>query len=297
MRKRTPSKNLVVDTISYEACPAKTYESKCGQIIPGRSVLNHCQIVGEVAKEIIRRMIGGPAKKLFPAGSALVAAAHDNGKICPTFYNKIMRACSLPQVTGASPDMEYQWGGHAGVSQLTAKYLNLPEYVPEILGQHHGFSPNLSGLRADDEIFGSKSWLLERKKLITELENVLEESWPSVGSVAQARVLAGLTSVADWIGSGRFFENPVDDWRENISQAVNDAGFVPPSYKTHLSFNDVFGFSPRQPQTLLIERVESPGVYVLEAPMGLGKTEAALFAAYRMLDGRPTASTLRCPLN
>ncbi|WP_190295858.1 hypothetical protein [Klebsiella quasipneumoniae] len=36
----------------------------------------------------------------------------------------------------------------------------------------------------------------------------LVADWPAFNSVAQARVVAGLTSVADWIGSGEFFENP-----------------------------------------------------------------------------------------
>lgn len=40
---------------------------------------------------------------------------------------------------------------------------------------------------------------------------------------------------------------------------------------------------PREPQSLFIEQVTGPGVYILEAQMGMGKTEAALFAAYQLL--------------
>ncbi|MCK2126362.1 CRISPR-associated helicase Cas3' [Thauera aromatica] len=50
-----------------------------------------------------------------------------------------------------------------------------------------------------------------------------------------------------------------------------------------LSFEQVFGFAPRPAQQQLIDVVAGPGVYVLEASMGLGKTEAALYVAYRLL--------------
>src|SRR5690606_23012227 len=99
----------------------------------------------------------------------------------------------------------------------------------------------------------------------------------------QARLLAGLTSVADWIGSGEFFEKPDDPWQENIGKALDNAGFVPATYNQGLSFEQVFGFSPKDAQSLLIAQVRAPGVYVLEAPMGMGKTEAALYAAYQLL--------------
>lgn len=273
-----------VSPVSYVDCPAKTYVPPDGVIRLGRTVFDHCHIVGTIAKALIQRISCEEVKRLFPDGSGFTAASHDIGKVSPTFYNKIMRACHLPQINGANPDLEKSWGGHAGVSQLTARHLGAPEYVPEILGQHHGFSPHVAGLRATDENFGSAGWQAEREKLLKALGNALGEPWPEVTSVAQARLLAGLTSVADWIGSGQFFEDPQEPWQERIQQAVDDAGFIPPTYVTGLGFRDVFGFEPRDAQTRLIEQASTPGVYVLEAPMGLGKTEAALYAAYQMLD-------------
>jgi CRISPR-associated endonuclease/helicase Cas3 len=47
-----------------------------------------------------------------------------------------------------------------------------------------------------------------------------------------------------------------------------------------LSFEDIFEVPPYPVQRAFIETVTAPGVYVLEAPMGIGKTEAALYAAY-----------------
>ena len=273
-----------IPVVEYSSCLAKSFTQKNGKVAPGRSVFNHCQIVGLVAREIIRRMPSDLSRLILPEGSELVAASHDIGKVCPTFYNKIMRACKLPEIPNVNPELEREWGGHAAVSQLTAQQMGAPEYVPEILGQHHGFSPNVAGMRANDEKFGGEDWQQERKRLTDALQKSLGVSWPKVKTSAQARVLAGLTSVSDWIGSGRHFENPQSPWKEKICEALDDAGYVPITYRTDLSFENVFGFSPWQAQSALIEQISNPGVYILEAPMGLGKTEAALYSAYKMLD-------------
>ena len=272
-----------IPAVSYKDCLAKSYNNGI-VAVPGHTVLTHCQIVGEVARELIQRYPGTLRNALFPDGSPLAAAAHDIGKVSPTFFNKIMRACSLETLQGFNPELEKNWGGHAGVSQLTARQLELPKYVPEILGQHHGFSPNLAGMRATDENFGGQVWHQEREQLVAALKSSLNEEWPEIDSVAKARLLAGLTSVADWIGSGHPFDNPETPWEGKVAGVLDALGMVAATYKPNLRFEDVFGFQPRLAQTLLIDQVTSPGVYVLEAPMGLGKTEAALYAAYKMLE-------------
>lgn len=272
--------------LAFEHCPAKTRITPSGEIELGRSVPMHCQIVGEVARALIERYPTVMQSALFPAGSPLAAAGHDIGKVSPTFYNKLMQACGLAQLPGFPPQLETNWNGHAGVSQAAAKGMGAPKWIPEILGQHHGFSPSIAGKRADAEVFGGPAWQAQRVALVEELKAQLGMDWPQVASPTQARVLAGLTSVADWIGSGRHFEDPNEPWREKIAAALDEAGFVPPTYRLGLGFAQVFGFEPHPAQIRLIEVVDRPGVYVLEAPMGLGKTEAALYAAYRMLEQR-----------
>jgi CRISPR-associated endonuclease/helicase Cas3 len=286
LRRTKVTTNLGHPVILSDECPAKTFMRANGDVVQGRSVLNHCQIVGEVAREIIARM---PVSGLFPAGAPLAAAAHDIGKVSPYFVEKIRQACTpgmakIAPIPDINPKMENQWGGHAGVSQVTAKAIGTPEYVAEILGQHHGFAPPVDGKRANDGIFGGPAWQHEREALVVELKSRLGMNWPHIDSMAQARLLAGLTSVSDWIGSGHFFEDPEAPWQENIGRALDAAGFVPPTYRQGMSFEQVFSFQPRAAQQQLIDQVKGPGVYVLEAPMGLGKTEAALYVAYRMLE-------------
>ncbi|MDZ4141199.1 MAG: CRISPR-associated helicase Cas3' [Methylotenera sp.] len=276
--------------LSLSQCLAKSRKTDSNMILPGRLVLNHCQIVGEVARAMIHRMPSWLRDGLFPDGAALIAAAHDIGKVSPTFQKKIHTALSQKNETvflvlkAFNVEAEKQWGGHAGVSQAAAKEQCVGEYIPEILGQHHGFSPNLSIYQATCEVFGGQPWQEQRTELIAQLKQVLEMDFPLVRDALQARVLAGLTTVSDWIGSGSLFEDPNEDWRSRIELALDAAGYVKPALKLRLSFNDVFGFDPKDTQIKLIEAANQSGVYVLEAPMGLGKTEAALYAAYQLLE-------------
>ncbi len=275
--------------LKFDEYPAKTYLKEDGTTVIGRTVVDHCQIVGEVARQLIARYPFVLRRELFPTDAEFAAAAHDIGKISPYFAEKIRRACTgsrptLPGLAAIDPALEKTWGGHAGVSQLTAKALDAPKWIPEILGQHHGFSPPVAGYRVNDEIFGGESWQREREALVVELQARLGADWPQVPSIPVARVLAGLASVSDWVGSGKFFENPDLPWRDRVATALDDAGFIPPTCRPGLSFHQVFGITPRNIQQQLVEAVTSPGVYVLEAPMGMGKTEAALYAAYRRLE-------------
>lgn len=277
------------EPLPLDKCLAKSRKTKEGIVLPGRLVFSHCQIVGEVARGLIMRMPEWLRAELFPTGSELIAAAHDIGKVSPTFQKKIYCALSqkndavLSSLKSFNAETEKCWGGHGGVSRATAGAHSVGKYIPEILGQHHGFSPNLAAYHAVSEVFGGEAWQARRVDLLAQLKKALDTDFPAVKDPLQARVLAGLTTISDWIGSGSLFEDPEGDWQPKIGQALDSAGFIQPQLKPGLSFFDVFGFRPRAAQIKLIEAVDHPGVYVLEAPMGVGKTEASLYAAYRLL--------------
>ncbi len=283
--------SLTTFVLPLNQCLAKSRKSNEGKVLSGRLVLSHCHIVGEVARAIMMRMPCWLREGLFPVGAELIAAAHDIGKVSPTFQKKIYSALSckdeavLSTLKAYNPDCEKKWGGHAGVSQATADGASVGRYIPEILGQHHGFSPNVAIYQANSGSFGGQDWQELRIELLAQLKLALNtDKFPVVRSALQARVLAGLTTVSDWIGSGSLFEDPDVDWQPLIEQALDQAGYVQPQLKPNLSFSDVFGFDPKETQLKLIEAANQPGVYILEAPMGLGKTEAALYAAYQLLD-------------
>jgi CRISPR-associated endonuclease/helicase Cas3 len=66
-------------------------------------------------------------------------------------------------------------------------------------------------------------------------------------------------------------------------KALDAIGLIPPVINKTFSFESLFGFSPNDMQEKALATIAGPGVYVIEAPMGMGKTEAALGAAYQLM--------------
>jgi CRISPR-associated endonuclease/helicase Cas3 len=285
-KQETPAEN---PPLPIESCLAKSRKLDADRSIAGRTVFDHCHIAGEVARELIARSPAFLRESFFPDGSALIAASHDIGKISPTFQKKIHLAIEDPDpgildaLRDADPALERQWDGHAGVSQCALEALKAGKTVASIAGCHHGYAPNIGGRSADAEAFGGPAWQGQRARLMEMLMEATGERFPEIRDPLHARLLAGLTSVADWIGSGAIFDDPEVPWQNRVGSAVDAAGFTPPRLRPGLSFREIFGFDARSIQRGLIEAASRPGVYILEAPMGIGKTEAALFAAYSIV--------------
>ncbi|AOS84546.1 CRISPR-associated helicase/endonuclease Cas3 [Chlorobaculum limnaeum] len=275
--------------LPLENCLAKSRKIDADRSVAGRTVLDHCRIAGEVARELIARSPAYLREPFFPGGSALVAACHDLGKVCPTFQKKIHKAIEgadptiLDALNDVDPEIEKNWGGHAGVSQCALEALEAGKTVASIAGCHHGYAPKLGGRTADAESFGGAAWQAKRTRLLELLMEATGERLPEIRDPLHARVLAGLTSVADWIGSGAIFDDPGEPWQNRVAAAVDTAGFTPPLLAPGLSFREIFPFEPNPIQRGLIEAACRPGLYILEAPMGIGKTEAALYAAYALV--------------
>lgn len=287
-----------IKVIPLNECLAKTIRLSSGNR-PGVSVETHCRIVGFVARELLARLPAWLMESLFPRGSELIAAAHDVGKVSPAFQEKIHR--DIGQVLGLmDPDQDKKIGYHFAVSQATVD--QCPKYIPEILGRHHGYNSQCVNL-PDSEVYGGPNWQKQRKGLLDILKKDLSVNWPIIPTALHSDVLAGLTTVADWIGSGSLFDEADksgypsrESLKELIAKAVDQAGFVAPKVCKGITFRSLFGFNPYSVQTRFVESINTYGTYVLEAPMGIGKTEAALYAAYKALeDGRATGIYFALP--
>lgn len=190
-----------------------------------------------------------------------------------------------------------------GADHYTAKF------VSTVLGAHHGrlSPPSDRGYLprgAISESYSSIDWETERienARMIYDRFAAIDTPFELDDSSPALWWLAGITSVADWIGSDERFFSPEKRTEEehNIPlarEALDIIGFTPPVLKEGLSFEALFGFSPNEMQIKAITAITGPGVYVIEAPMGMGKTEAALGAAYQlMVSGKATGIYFALP--
>ena len=235
----------------------------------------------------------------------LLIACHDLGKGCPGFQCKWRNLSGLD--TGASPDTTVN---HAFVSQIELLSLLIklgwPEeaakLVADAVGCHHGerASPTtLTNLEGNRRALGKPEWHEARSAIFDALIEVFaptESPTKPTLTGPDFMLLAGLTSFADWIGSNEQhfpFGDPEDcgdlpGWFEmrrqhNAEEALNKTGWLPrvPLASTHRAFDAVFSFSPRPLQQAVVDALDSiaqPAILLIEAPMGEGKTEAALYA-------------------
>ena len=263
--------------VPLDCCLAKT-RVKDGITLPGRTVEEHCRITGAVAKMLLA-MLPPCTAKLFPENSDLVVTLHDIGKVSPYFQGMIHGATHYPQEFPQLEPFRHAQNplGHAAVSR--AALMAVSPSVADIAGRHHGRRPEACS--ANDDICGGSAWQAVRLELVFRLCE--GRSLPLRLPKEQKTLLTGLTAVSDWIGSGSLFDDPEQDWRPLVARAVTEAGFRPVSFVPGLRFEDIFGFAPNAVQKAMMKAVAGPGVYALEAPMGMGKTEAALFAAYSLL--------------
>lgn len=270
-----------------ERCLAKTWELP-QRTLAGRTVEEHCRIAGAVAACLCARL-NVVVPGLLPPGAELPALLHDVGKASPPFQKRLYAAVTemgpeaaltRAALAKADPAWEANVGGHGAVSRACLAGLGAPAAVARIAGAHHGRA--LKMFADDAEQAGGPAWRTVRREICNRLLGGRKD-WPRLDGRLE-RIVGGLTVTADWIASGPLFDNPQEDWEPLIERAVDEAGFCWPDIRQGLSFEEIFGFAPRPAQRALYEAISGPGVFVLEAPMGLGKTEAALYAAYRMLE-------------
>ena len=186
--------------------------------------------------------------------------------------------------------------------------------IGSIVGGHHGrpidnksmISEVLSSYKKnlfqseneDSDIY--KKWVSVHTEI---LNNALKsssfkrcENIPVLSQPAQAMLL-GLLTMADWIASNTYFfpligifddadidmnkrcEYGFKKWKKSNGSDM----WLPEVYADCKNlFKERFGFEPRDVQSKFAQTIsdaKNPGLVILEAPMGLGKTEAALVGA------------------
>jgi CRISPR-associated endonuclease/helicase Cas3 len=265
--------------------------------------------IAEMSQEILQRF-----QLQSPAIGALVAL-HDLGKISPGFQRKCeawliendLVKTARNGVWDTAMESDHAKVSHAaiqvflnecGIDRTTAKFISAA------LGGHHGrlTPPNDRGYLPQGMISDSASkidWDADRMANARMIWTHFAANDSSLGINELSPSLwwlAGLTSVADWIGSDERFFSPERktedlDTYSLARNALATIGFGKTEFIPNLSFYDLFHdaenpeipWVPNKMQDKTLATVTAPGVYVIEAPMGMGKTEAALWAAYELL--------------
>lgn len=210
------------------------------------------------------------------------------------------------------PDMQKVPHALAGQTLLASYGVN--EDVSSVIGGHHGkpiddisiqnsqsaYKGHYFQQERDDELVNalwkqSQRLYFERALKLSGFESA--KAIPEITQPGQV-ILSGLLIMADWIASNEDYF-PLFDLDQVVethqSQRIERAWKKWHTTHPIESFNldtideiyiDRFKFPPRDVQSKLaqvIENTESPGIFILEAPMGQGKTEAALVAAEQLM--------------
>lgn len=242
---------------------------------------------------------------------AFWAGLHDLGKASPAFQGKwetgwhsldlglckrlpsarplphgILTAAFVPEFLEGFPDFPNGLADKVGLT----------------LGGHHGCFPRVGDLQyIPKDQRGGKLWQEVRRELFrcyAEQFHLEEAGLPQdVPGHAFFMMLAGLVSVADWIGSNEdYFPftpkglNPAEYAamaQERAEEALTALGWLGWRPRTDCAameelFPAIEVLRPLQQAAVhLTERLTEPGLVILEAPMGEGKTEAAMYLADR----------------
>ena len=279
----------------------------------------HLRDTAEIMELLVRKWLPDSVKKASGLEEEeLVCLArflgwgHDLGKAILTFQSMIMQCLPeakqrLERLTPLScPVQNRKQSPHARASEAILRELGCPVGIASVAGAHHGRPQN--GKAVDEQLDGWESnYYPKEQKCIWEgfwnelLQAALQDSGYSgvdalpVLNQPEEILLTGLLIMADWIASNTeyFPLIPVEELgsREDYPARVDRAwkklalpfpweaqqGIAKPQ-----EFEVRFGFAPNAVQRVVLDAVSAaaePGILILEAQMGVGKTEAALAAA------------------
>ncbi|MEB3189324.1 MAG: CRISPR-associated helicase Cas3' [Snowella sp.] len=254
-----------------------------------------------------------------------MAGCHDLGKVSPVFQFQVSEVGRIL----AGDDLYDGWlevaktkpkvkAAHGAITAATlpefltglgvGKGLEKPRHgrqlarkLGAIVGGHHGFFPSQTELGdLDKEITGLEEnslWRRCSRQIFEQLRGFVgleQEDTPDCCDNGAAMILAGLTTVSDWLASNADPESgfdyandtPFEEYQKSLKgkakNALQKQGWVRPTNGQPLAFTELFPFiqKPRPLQEAAIalsKNLTSPCLVMVEASMGEGKTEAALY--------------------
>lgn len=199
---------------------------------------------------------------------------------------------------------------HALAGEVILQEMGIADDIASIIGAHHGKPVDSKSLCENQSAYPANYYQDESTETETALRwkaahtyffqkaldigGLSQNDLPAVSQPGQV-ILSGLLIMADWIASNEnyFPLLPIDTdqvacedvskrFQEGISRWYKD---LPHEVEKPLSAENLymqrFGFQPRKFQQVIfnsVAKLNDPGIVVIEAPTGGGKTEAALAA-------------------
>ena len=267
--------------------------------------------------ESVRQHIGSDEETL-TCVACFLGWVHDLGKASAAFQGPIMahlpeRRQRLENYTTLSyREQNRKYSRHALASEAILRWLKCPNGLASVAGAHHGkpqTGKDVLDQLGDEEEEGcweSNYWPEGEQKFWEScwrelFDYALQESgFSGVDELPQLTIpaeilLTGLLIMADWIASNtQYFPLiPVEEvgsdtlYPARVNRAWEALDLTSPwevqsDVTEPGAFAERFGFPPNEVQRAMLEavsRTQEPGIFILEAQMGVGKTEAALGAA------------------
>lgn len=256
-----------------------------------------------------RRLVGFLAQ-VHDVGKATPAFTHQ----VPVLADPVRQA-GLPVVHTITPDERHLAPHSVTGEALLERWLtctvgwtmDVAQQLGVIVGSHHGVPPDHGAPRRAlqrPELVGQGRWedvqnlLLDWAARETGVAERLD-AWAGIRLTQPVQVLlSALVIVSDWIASGELFprcpleHQPLESRQERLERAwreldlpapwrAEDFGDSPTELlRSRFDLPDDVEVRPIQAVSVSVARdMDVPGVLVIEAPMGEGKTEAALLAA------------------
>jgi len=291
-------------------------------------VICHLADTAAVAMEILRNHLSPIALEKLAAGLCLekdsvirfcgfMAGSHDLGKVSPAFQfqvSEVGKALVGETLWQDLPPDYRPRSKKAPHGTITAATLpdflveigvdeDLAERLAAIVGGHHGFFPGQYDIDTLDRYIAGNCegsiWRTHSRNIFDQLHSFVDlrpKDLPNQCDNAAAMILAGLTTVSDWLASNPNesygfpyandipFEEYAKDLGDKARRALYEQGFWQLPKESPLEFRKLFSFidQPRPLQNSAIqlsEDLKAPCLVITEASMGEGKTEAALYLA------------------
>ncbi len=320
----------------YEYLAGKTDPERSSYWLP---LWMHLKDTAEIMKLLVREWLPDSTKKFFDMPEDVLTAlagflgyVHDIGKATVLFQTNI--TTSLPEVRSKLSrytaltyrEANRRHTPHALASEAILLEYGCPCGIASIAGAHHGkpqnydADENLENYRSNyfpknGEKFWHACWTEILNLALRDSGYADIEDLPDLTQPVEI-ILTGLLIMADWIASNTAYFPliSIEDYGdmtlypERSDRAWDQLQLTFPwegqlDVMEEEGFQQRFGFSPNSVQQAVLDAAQhmsEPGIMILEAPMGIGKTEAGLafseacaarFGAGGIFFGLPTQAT------